>query len=321
MAKNDSNRGFADRVVSDPANPPELAVLSGYPGASSLERHLRLYLTLDLSEYIDVPESAVVHQEAVGEAPLQSVVMWIRRNAEVTSSGRGRSDVKARFFSGDIQATYATATLGDALRPQFTRYTLAGCPSLLQCPSQLVICNSAVCPLPTRNARCVTLRCPQSWLGCPTDFVCTITDFPGDFGDPFGGLAQQAGGFAGYAAPPQTAQAFAAGPQLGDVHTHASYLNVCVTRIVECQSQFRCPPQSFLSACLTQTSPLCDPPTLHPPCYHTAQPFCLTRYHACPPPTLTRLPPCPVPSFSRPLCPSQVAICPDTRVCEIGPPY
>lgn len=36
--------GFVSRLVGDPANPPEVAVLTGYPGASSLEGHIRVYL-------------------------------------------------------------------------------------------------------------------------------------------------------------------------------------------------------------------------------------------------------------------------------------
>jgi hypothetical protein len=97
--------GFVSRLVGDPANPPEVAVLTGYPGASSLEGHIRVYLRVDLGEYVDIPADAVLHRLDVPAAqdPLGPVYLWIKRDAELTRRQGGQAASKARFLSGEVQ--------------------------------------------------------------------------------------------------------------------------------------------------------------------------------------------------------------------------
>ena len=46
---------FVRHIVHDPKNVPDVTLLYGYPGASSEEGHERLYLSPDLSAYVEVP--------------------------------------------------------------------------------------------------------------------------------------------------------------------------------------------------------------------------------------------------------------------------
>jgi hypothetical protein len=98
--------GFVSRLVADPAHPPDVAALAGYPGASSLDGHVRLYLSVDLSESVDIPEDAVLLRQPVADDPLGMAYLWIRRDAELTRKGRGQAASKARFLSGEIQRDY-----------------------------------------------------------------------------------------------------------------------------------------------------------------------------------------------------------------------
>jgi hypothetical protein len=82
---------FVEKVVSDPAAPPAVWLLAGYPGRSAREGQMRLYLSPDLSAWIDVPEEAVVHTE---EIPTQlawppCIVAWVRQDAHLTPGYRG----------------------------------------------------------------------------------------------------------------------------------------------------------------------------------------------------------------------------------------
>jgi len=112
MSKSSHGGGFVARLIADPAHPPDVAVLTGYPGTSPLEGHLRLYLSVDLSESVDIPEEAVLlRQDAAGD-PLGAAFLWIRRDAELIRKGRGQEARKARFLSGEIQRDYLSAGSG-----------------------------------------------------------------------------------------------------------------------------------------------------------------------------------------------------------------
>ena len=52
---------FVRAIVKDPANVPDVMQLYGYGGASSEEGHDRLYLSPDLSAYVEVPRAAILH--------------------------------------------------------------------------------------------------------------------------------------------------------------------------------------------------------------------------------------------------------------------
>ena len=60
QAPRTSGEGAADfirQIVSDPKNVPDVMLLTGYLGASSEEGHDRLYLSPDLTNYVEIPES------------------------------------------------------------------------------------------------------------------------------------------------------------------------------------------------------------------------------------------------------------------------
>jgi hypothetical protein len=59
---------FVAKIVKDPKNPPKTIMLTGFLGASSEPGHTRLYFDPHLSNYVEVPDDAILHtQEAPGE--------------------------------------------------------------------------------------------------------------------------------------------------------------------------------------------------------------------------------------------------------------
>ena len=72
------------RLGSDPSQPPDAIVLTGFVGASGRPGYQRLYLDATLRTYIEVPEHDVRHREHVGseDSPVgQKTTLWIRRGA------------------------------------------------------------------------------------------------------------------------------------------------------------------------------------------------------------------------------------------------
>jgi len=79
---------FVAKLAPDPANPPKLRKLRGYPGAAAASDCVRLYLDPELSEYVDLPSAAVRH---VQDAPRLNepeglVDVWIDRDTALRRS-------------------------------------------------------------------------------------------------------------------------------------------------------------------------------------------------------------------------------------------
>src|SRR5258706_11800163 len=78
---------FVSKLVPDPANPPDVIRLTGYPGASSQEGHIRLYANPELTTYWDIPEADVLYEKPVSPTvdPLGAVTLWIKRDSAIVS--------------------------------------------------------------------------------------------------------------------------------------------------------------------------------------------------------------------------------------------
>src|SRR3989442_468337 len=94
---------FTDKLVPDPNAPPDVVVLVGALGKSTLSGHIRLYMDLEFSDYVEIPEAAVVHKEEFGAEATQGAVgaqVWVKRDAQVITHSVRRA--QAEFLSGDI---------------------------------------------------------------------------------------------------------------------------------------------------------------------------------------------------------------------------
>ena len=76
---------IVEQLVPDPASPRHTRCLFGYAGRSSREKHVRLYQNPSLSDFVDVPEDAVVHavQVPASHSPIGGSYVWVRGDAEL----------------------------------------------------------------------------------------------------------------------------------------------------------------------------------------------------------------------------------------------
>src|SRR5260370_15027674 len=104
---------FVRQIVADRKNVPDVMMLYGYPGASSEEGHERLYLSPDLSNYVEVPRTAILHRaEAAKEQdPHGGVTLWVKKDAALKSKAapaeQAAQQALAYYFAGAIQAGMA----------------------------------------------------------------------------------------------------------------------------------------------------------------------------------------------------------------------
>ena len=104
---------FVDDLVSDPKNPPELTLLQGWLGASSEDKHRRLYLDAELSNSLEIPEDAILRTQELpaDHNPLGGVWVWVRADAAI-KQGPKLERAYARFLRGQIQEDYLNAVAG-----------------------------------------------------------------------------------------------------------------------------------------------------------------------------------------------------------------
>ena len=88
--QSDGGADFIRQIVSDPKNVPDVMMLIGYLGDSSEEGHERLYLSRDLTNYVEIPKAAILHQ-----APLPKeqdayggVTVWVKKDARYNTRWR-----------------------------------------------------------------------------------------------------------------------------------------------------------------------------------------------------------------------------------------
>src|SRR5215470_15598941 len=82
--------GFVANVVGDPNAVPAVYVVTGFPGEASKDDQTRLYLSPDLSAWVDIPQDAVVHTQPIpGDNNwLGAVLMWVKQDAQVNAGNR-----------------------------------------------------------------------------------------------------------------------------------------------------------------------------------------------------------------------------------------
>ncbi|XCN71472.1 MAG: hypothetical protein Q3M24_14245 [Candidatus Electrothrix aestuarii] len=100
---------FVDKVVKDPANVPNVMLLSGFVGKSAEKDHTRLYLDAVLSNFYDIPDESILHQAQLPLQvnPLGADLLWVEQDAQFIVKGKSQEEERASFFSGDIVTNYA----------------------------------------------------------------------------------------------------------------------------------------------------------------------------------------------------------------------
>jgi hypothetical protein len=280
---------FISKVVTDPANPPELMRLSGYRGASSEAGHTRLYANPELSVYWDIPEADVLHEQAVppDTDPLGSVTLWVKRDSKIVPhAGKKGAEENMYTYTG---AAAPQAGLNTVHLTPTTIHPTPLCPTP-QCTYSPIL---VFCTLNTRQPYCwqaVSADCPpQTPIHTVTPTITQTTIHTGT-GTIFGGGAQQQA--QAFAAAPQGQQFMgpAAGPQMGGIQ---SVLVACLPHSFIPQL---CPPSPPPLLCISPIPVHCtiSPIPIH--CTHPPSPPLAICTH--PPSIVVHCTPPPSPPFA-----------------------
>lgn len=342
---------FVSKIVKDPNSPPNTLLLQGYLGDSSDEGHIRLYLDPQLSDYVEIPEDAILHTQEIPNATLGETYVWINQDAELTHGKAGPQRLKAKFLEGRLQQQYLGGA-AEAQRPvapvptppvtlfpqQCLPHTIgiACIPSLL--PTHCQTHAPLLCPVSIPIFHCqpsIATPCISHNVVCPTKNPVQCPPASGGFG-----CGQQGPGPEQFAAdamvqhptllPNLCPQAMVQHPTLVPnlcpiVHPPtqlqhfcpsvvvlcASAVDACVSRLCPSQVVAQCP--SAVDACPSRLCP--SVPALQCPSRIIEQ--CPSAVDACPSRICLSVVGCP-PSVPVNTCPSAGFVFCHTQVCEVA---
>ena len=189
------------KLAADPAAPLDTAQFVGYVGKSTRPEHHRLYLSLQLDEYIDIPFAAVVHHEDIPDTEMEhgGTRVWVDAGATVVHETRQTTRTEARFLEGSIADEYLQDTTADPSQfaMPYTPYcrtnegacTAYSCDTCIRCPggandqqfgtmpnpTPVLSCGGA-CVTPARTCGSCIRTCAATCRGtCVTCFTCPRT--------------------------------------------------------------------------------------------------------------------------------------------------
>jgi hypothetical protein len=301
---------FISKIVSDPKQVPDALLLRGFIGASSEDKHTRLYFDAQLSSYVEIPDDGILHTQELStdKSPLGGSYVWINKDAVLVHGKASAERTRAKFLEGPIVNDYMRAAA------QFPPdggidNTVAFCPETFADLPCGFTSNNVVCTinqLPTQQYCPTHWECPPTALCPPTHWHCPPPTFHHNICPSVVAIChthicqfEQAG----FAQAKQQAQpfgnTFVPCPTIVPVCNLTLIATVCPTHPLACNQP------SVHQICVTQT-PACHHTlvpaicaTHTPACHHTLVPaICPTHTPACPFPTeiCTHTPPCNQPS-------------------------
>ncbi len=102
----DSKAPWPESVLKS-AGGAEVRAFFGYlvDVSDAQTRQYRLYLTLDLDDYIEISGSQIIHIKHVDqpEQPLGGSYVWVRRTARLRRVGGRSTEAQADFLRGEIE--------------------------------------------------------------------------------------------------------------------------------------------------------------------------------------------------------------------------
>ena len=171
---------LVENLIPNPSDPRPTIQLTGWLGKSSKEGCWRLYLTPQLSEYVQFLDTAVVHSQPVPEdqSPLGGTMIWLDASTPLEYTQIVQRQVQADFLSGGITSEYLPGTASDfAFAGPAARQAAAGTRDY-RCSinPHIPVCQerTQVCPINSGNVACGTGPfCGSGAFVCGASAGCT----------------------------------------------------------------------------------------------------------------------------------------------------
>ncbi|MEV4365302.1 hypothetical protein [Nonomuraea sp. NPDC049625] len=160
---------FVDHISGNRQIPPDVQAFAGFLGRAPEQGHWRLFLSADLTEFLEFEERDLVHHTKIDPAAsiLGGTVIWLRRDATVRHTRLDTHQAQLEFLVGNITTGHLGGTLGAVVARK------PGGGGIKSIPPQASVCIA--CPTGGGEHTCVPAVCTLA-TGCltqvPTDSGC-----------------------------------------------------------------------------------------------------------------------------------------------------
>jgi hypothetical protein len=112
---------LVEQLIPDPADHPNSMLLSGFVSNSTTQGICRLYVNLELTEYLEFSEEDILHRQSLAneQHPMRGSVVWIRRGSTLRHARTHTAHLQADFMRGNITdglSKMVTGVSSEALR-------------------------------------------------------------------------------------------------------------------------------------------------------------------------------------------------------------
>jgi hypothetical protein len=127
-------QGWLSQVL-DAAGGAEVRAFFGFLRRGADGRTWRLYLTIDLDEYIEIEETQILHSVTFegSQYPLGGSLIWVRRTAKLKHVGVQTIEAQAGFLRGELVEANLMRTSGNLVSYRPPTGTGAACTSYTSC--------------------------------------------------------------------------------------------------------------------------------------------------------------------------------------------
>ena len=95
-------------IIPDPTVMPDVRMLAGFLGQSPRKGYWRLYLTLELNEYVEFSAEDCLHSQPLRteQNPLGGTIVWIKRDAKLQHTRATPTRTQAEFLQGEVMQRF-----------------------------------------------------------------------------------------------------------------------------------------------------------------------------------------------------------------------
>jgi hypothetical protein len=158
---------LVEKIIPDQSVAADVKVFTGFIGESLKEGQVRLYLTPELDEYLEIFEKDILNLfSATSDTnPLAGSVLWIKKKATIEFVKATSRQYQAEFLQGGISNMLAQQNV---LNPVFG----SGIINPLKRTPTLVVSVCFSCPTSGGEDSCVPATCTLAFH-CLTTYLCT----------------------------------------------------------------------------------------------------------------------------------------------------
>ncbi|WP_447403018.1 hypothetical protein ACE1MS_23425 (plasmid) [Lysinibacillus sp. fkY74-1] len=101
-----------EELVGNKSLPPDVKTLVGFLGQSDCAEYWRLYLTLELNEFLEIPTDDIIYSQSLktDHNPLGGSLVWVKNDSKIRHARLTPLQAQLDFLKGGIMNSFLNNT-------------------------------------------------------------------------------------------------------------------------------------------------------------------------------------------------------------------